>query len=772
MSEDAHFDPSKDPLLRELPTLDGYCLLPPCVIRGAIGRGGMGVVYHGRHVDFDIDVAVKCLDPALAEQNKNFVDRFQQEAQAAAQINHQNVVRVFTIGEAAGLYYLVMEYVEGETANQRVQRKGPLHVTEAIQIALGASRGLAAAHEAGLIHRDVKPDNILISPKGAIKLADLGLAKSAAAEGGMTQTGTMLGTPKYMPLEQWQSAKAVGPPCDVYAMGAVLWFLLVGRDAIEGSAPFEVLQRVSNEYFPDLAEARPDVPADVVEIVRRCTARHPEERYPSAVELVAALESVVLVERTLLVDEDCGSQMVAKTLISPPPPAQTLADVRIHFAGGGRDSAAAPEQPEPKKSAFETKHIAIAALAILLVAIGAWWGGGSAGDGEPEPSSTPPEVGEVGNPAGQELDATGGEQSAVAEPKKNPAKSTPKVAAPVADSRAPALTSATPDSGAFLMIAQPAVRLEFDEEVRSVSVGGQSLKVSGSVASGQLKLKKPVERLAWTAKDSAGNVSDGELGIAIQAARVPSGWKALGKAVGKSGWVERAEDPRSGIVFRLISAGRFVMGSWPDEEGRGNDERRHWVEISKPFYLAETETTQAQWTRVMKSSPSQFDGSELPVENVSWNDANEFCEKLGYNLPTEAEWELACRAGSDEPFAFGATLTSSQANFDGTETYGDSAKSSYRERTVEVRSFEPNAFGLYDMHGNVWEWCADGYAPYEDEAVASLQLDPIGDRDSNSRVLRGGSWLSLPKNLRSGERYENEPVGKGNSIGFRAMFRP
>jgi len=765
MAEGTQFDSSKDPLLRELPTVDGYCLLPPCVVRGAIGRGGMGVVYQGRHVDFDIDVAIKCLDPMLAEQNSSFIERFQQEAQAAAQINHQNVVRVFTIGETQGLYYLVMEYVEGETANQRVARKGPLHVSEAMQIALGAARGLAAAHEAGLVHRDVKPDNILISPRGVIKLADLGLAKSAAAEGGMTQTGTMLGTPKYMPLEQWQSAKAVGPPTDVYAMGAVLWFLLVGRDAIEGSAPFEVLQRVSNEDFPDLAEARADVPKEVVEIVQRCTAKAPEDRYPSAVELVKALESIVLVEKTLLVDDDCGSQMVAKTLVSPPPPAQTLADVRLFFAGGGTEAGATTEPPESKPSAFEAKHIAIAAVAILLVALGAWWGGGTAGDAEPEDSSAPTEVAELAKPVAEQLVATDDEQVAAADSAKGPAK----VPVPVADTRAPSLSSATPDSGDFLLIAQPSIQLEFDEEVRQVSVGGQALKVSGSVASGELKLKKPVERLAWTAKDTAGNVSEGELRIAIRAARAPSGWKALGSSVSKSGWVERVEDPRSGIVFRLIESGKFVMGSWPDEEGRGHDERRHWVEISKPFYLAETETTQAQWARVMGTAPSQFDGSELPVESVSWNDAVEFCEKLGYALPTEAQWELACRAGSSEPFAFGDTLTSSQANFDGTETYGDSAKSTYRERTVEVGSFEPNAFGLYDMHGNVWEWCADGYAPYEDEAIASLQVDPIGGRDSKSRVLRGGSWLSLPVNLRSGERYDNEPVGRGNSIGFRVV---
>ncbi|MFT7463744.1 MAG: serine/threonine protein kinase, partial [Pseudohongiellaceae bacterium] len=178
-----------DPLLRDVPDGEGHKVLDGrYVLFEVLGRGGMGVVYRAHHLGLDVEVAIKCLDPSLAHGDEQFVLRFEREARAAARVKNAHVVAVQDVSWASGLHYIAMEFVAGENARQRVQRKGGLALGEALAIALGASRGLAAAHSAGLVHRDVKPDNILVSCTGEVKIADLGLAKFAD-DGGMTATG-------------------------------------------------------------------------------------------------------------------------------------------------------------------------------------------------------------------------------------------------------------------------------------------------------------------------------------------------------------------------------------------------------------------------------------------------------------------------------------------------------------------------------------------------------------------------------------------------------
>ncbi len=173
-----------------------------------------------------------------------------------------------------------------------------------------------------------------------------------------------------------------------------------------------------------------------------------------------------------------------------------------------------------------------------------------------------------------------------------------------------------------------------------------------------------------------------------------------------------------GMRFQLIPPGEFNMGSPRDEEWHRPDEILHPVTITKPFYMATTEVTQAQWMALMDENPSFCEGDDLPVETVTWEDAAKFCHKLSdkegvhYRLPTEAEWEYACRAGTITPFYTGETIGTDQANYDGNHTYADGRKGVFRERTTKVGRFPPNAWGLCDMHGNVWEWCADWYGDY------------------------------------------------------------
>ncbi len=219
----------------------------------------------------------------------------------------------------------------------------------------------------------------------------------------------------------------------------------------------------------------------------------------------------------------------------------------------------------------------------------------------------------------------------------------------------------------------------------------------------------------------------------------------------------------------LLGPGSFRMGTPPTEFAREEQEHLHEVRLTRPFYLGRHEVTQRQWQTVMGENPSQFRGCpECPVENVSRLEIGEFLERLEeqagvrLRLPTEAEWEYGCRAGSDTAFAWGATLDPDQANFDGSTPYPGASAGEIPTSTMPVGSFEPNAWGLYDMHGNVWEWTLDRHCPYAGDSI-----DPLGRCDTELLVIRGGSWYYGPDSARCGLRYTHRPQDDGPSLGFR-----
>jgi formylglycine-generating enzyme required for sulfatase activity len=331
-----------DPLLRDVPEHEGFKVLDRVVLYHTLGRGGFAVVYRGRHMTLDIDVAVKCLKADLAFENEDYVLRFQREAQQAARINHPNVVRVFDVDQSEGVHYIVMEFVEGENARARVQRKGQLSVDEALVIALSAARGLEEAHRAGLVHRDIKPDNILISARGDVKVADLGLARPTDQEAGLTLSGQSMGTPQYMPPEQFRDMRRVTASADVYALGATLYYLLTGRDGARGGSWVEILERIGKEPFPEVRERRPDVPEPIAKLIARCTSKDPEARPRDGGELVRLLAELVGTQR-IPSDPDSGSRDVS-ALISPPP-AVTLQRIRINLRDGMTGTLVAPTEP-------------------------------------------------------------------------------------------------------------------------------------------------------------------------------------------------------------------------------------------------------------------------------------------------------------------------------------------------------------------------------------------------------------------------------------------
>jgi formylglycine-generating enzyme required for sulfatase activity len=238
------------------------------------------------------------------------------------------------------------------------------------------------------------------------------------------------------------------------------------------------------------------------------------------------------------------------------------------------------------------------------------------------------------------------------------------------------------------------------------------------------------------------------------------------------------------IDMILVPGGKFLMGS-PETEAKRYDSEspQHPVTI-KSFLLGRYPVTQEQWQIVAETykhvnikdlnpQPSEFTGAERPVENVNWYEAKEYCDRLAnhtkrpYRLPTEAEWEYACRAGTTTPFYFGSTLSTELANYDGNYTYGNGVEGEYREQSTPVDNFKiANAWGLSDMHGNVWEWCEDHW--HDNYNSAPENGSPwLTDDVETARILRGGSWDFYPQSCRSAYRYFINPAGRGNFIGFR-----
>jgi formylglycine-generating enzyme required for sulfatase activity len=275
--------------------------------------------------------------------------------------------------------------------------------------------------------------------------------------------------------------------------------------------------------------------------------------------------------------------------------------------------------------------------------------------------------------------------------------------------------------------------------------------------------------------------------------------------------------PELGLTMLWIPPGRFWMGSPPEEPDRSDAEGPQRLVQLQGFFLGQTPVTQAQWRAVaqwqprdgerwgqeLQANPSRFQAKDAadeqqrevfgefrlldgetstdqrPVEQVSWHDAMEFCNRLSqrfgrrYTLPSEAQWEYACRAGTTAPFHFGDTITSKLANYDASVSYGDGPTGEYRQQTTAVVSFPANGWGLYDMHGNVWEWCTDHW--HDTYEGASEDEQPWIDESAgknHARLLRGGAWVRSPKDLRSASRSNHHPDNRFIYVGFRVCCLP
>lgn len=258
-----------------------------------LGQGGMGAVFKAHQNSLDREVALKVLSKELAAK-QTFVQRFLREARIMAKLDHPNIIRCFDVGEAMGHHYLAMEFVEGGSVKDWLEKLGKFELGDALLLVMTVARALEHAHERGLIHRDIKPDNVLLTKKGVIKLADLGLAKGTDDDLGLTKTGTGAGTPIYMAPEQARDVKHVDGRCDIYALGVMLYVFLTGKAPFEGNTLVELIEAKEKGKFKPIRSCNDEVPERLDLIVDKMLARDVKHRYATCTEVIAELDALGL----------------------------------------------------------------------------------------------------------------------------------------------------------------------------------------------------------------------------------------------------------------------------------------------------------------------------------------------------------------------------------------------------------------------------------------------------------------------------------------------
>jgi formylglycine-generating enzyme required for sulfatase activity/predicted Ser/Thr protein kinase len=707
------------------------------VVLDKLGEGGMGVVLKAQHRRMKRTVAIKVLSSAAMKQ-AGAVERFHREVEAAAKLSHSNIVTAYDASEHQGMHYLAMEYVEGRDLATIVKDRGPLPLREAAECILQAARGLQYAHGKGIVHRDIKPGNLLLDKDGTVKILDMGLARIAGADAAMggperlTNTGQVMGTCDYMAPEQAMDSHMVDARADIYALGCTLYRLLTGNPPYGGETLMQILMAHQQALIPSLSASRPDVPAELDELFQKMVAKQPEERQSSMAEVIAELEAVLGVS-------------------------------------SGRSAARAPGEPSSaalaKSLAFLQEDAPLGTLTAHRIARGS------------EHTPAPRVERDTGGVFGvRRLVAAFHRGGAPQQAKATTSRRTPK---------------------------RPLIL---------VGLAWGLVLLLGIVLAITLRHGTPESNI----RDLKSEISDLKSEIPppaivpFDAAKAKEHQEAWAKHLGVP--VEMTNS--IGMKLVLIPPGEFQMGSTkeeveelmklaqaanlqePDINVFANHEvPQHHVRLTRASYMGTYMVTVAQFARFVKETgyktdaersgkggricedgkevekpeitwhnPGYEQDQEYPVVQVTWNDAREFCNWLTrregktYRLPTEAEWEYACRAGTTTKYYCGndekqlGDYEWHRGNSDGKHPVGQK---------------KPNPWGLYDMLGNVCAWCADWWA--DDYYRNSAADDPVGPSSGTDRVRRGHDRWAHPLQIRCAARQCGRPDWVHPVNGFRVV---
>jgi serine/threonine protein kinase/formylglycine-generating enzyme required for sulfatase activity len=738
------------------------------VVLDKLGQGGMGQVYKARHRKMERVVALKVLPPS-ATKMRDAVKRFEREVKAAARLSHPNIVAAYDADEYNGADFLVMEYVDGQDLAALVQTHGVLPVAQAVDYIVQAARGLEYAHSKGITHRDIKPSNLLVDGSDTVKILDMGLARVENAIGerddGLTRSGSVIGTLDFMAPEQALDTHDADARSDIYSLGCTLYYLLMGRTPYRGDTVAKKLLAHREEPVPALSAERTDVPEWLDMAFQRMLAKNPADRPQTMGEVVRQLRQQEL-----------------------PWTHQSVTPAPVTRADGDMAETLSLNWDEVDTSSGqidfgESWQHATESLTITRPGTSSWWMPATLAK-----LSKRQRIG-VGVVVGALLFAV---------------------------LLGIVLSLRTKDGTLIVEIDDPDVKVQVLSEEGKVLIDkpGKKGTMTIGIDPGKHRLRFEKNGVELCAKEFTIGEREtikarwepqiqhyvfGEpppLAVApFDAAKAKEHQKAWADYLGMP--VEMTNS--IGMKFVLIPPGEYDMGtsdadfekmkgeflankdSLPDAPLVGNSSRypdcvafevpQHRVTITRPFYLGKCETTHLQYyTATGTHAPPDgiTDGDRAAVPRVSWYEARRFCniltaraeeksKKFVYRLPTEAEWEYACRAGTTTRHSFGDAETDAPGHM----WYVDNSGRVTHAAGVK----EPNAWNLHDMHGNTWEWCSDWYSP--DYYRKSPRSDPTGPPTGTMRVLRGGSSGDPVCVCRSATRAPWPPATR--DMGFRVV---
>jgi serine/threonine protein kinase/formylglycine-generating enzyme required for sulfatase activity len=760
-------------------------------IDAKLGEGGMGAVYRAYDTLAQVPVALKLI---LRTASPSALERFRREAVLARKVAHAHVCRIHDLGEADGVHYVTMELLEGDTLGAYVQARGRLGVGEALGLFAQVVDGLAEAHRAGIVHRDLKPQNVMVDPLGRARIVDFGLALSADMER-LTVEGKMVGTPLYMAPEQI-IGREMDERTDLYALGVILFEMLIGRAPFAGRTMQSLLRAQVQEAPPAPSSLVAGIPEEVDALVLRCLEKAPEDRWPSAVVLLAAVReaqargrratervkaSGLVVEARERIGQGALTDaeallLEASTLDADGPEVRAL---REELQQARRDRVR--EEEERRRAEMERERQRQEAAGRDAEARRPQEADRQAEARRQEQTEAAPQR-RAETLREQEADVARAQRVAEAQRREQERRPLP----PRKEE------AAVPPKGVPPRRRDPAAMAGWGvAALLVVAVLGLLLSRIGSLP-GPTPAPTVTEPATTVAAEPAGSAppaappaggGTAERSWSFDVVTVNAQGAVVGRQRGEAlGWVE---DVGGGVTLDMVQVpgGTFRMGSPDGEANRYPDEGpQHEVSV-RPFAMGRFEVTQAQWAQVavlpkvrrpLPMAPAKFKGRDRPVDKVSWDDSVEFCSRLSwktgrtYRLPSEAEWEYACRAGTTTPFHFGPTITPELVNYDGKYPYGSAPRGQYRQQTTPVGSLgSANAFGLFDMHGNVWEWCQDaGHDSYNGAPADGSAWEAPGN---GLRVVRGGAWNDEGGYARSAERSGGDPGGSHDGRGLRVV---
>ncbi|MCA8924997.1 MAG: SUMF1/EgtB/PvdO family nonheme iron enzyme, partial [Planctomycetes bacterium] len=865
--------------------------LGPYRLLKALGAGGMGAVYEAVHLRTDRKIALKVLRaPPGADTG---VQRFLVEGRAAGRLAHPNLVSVLDLAqdERSELWYMAMELVEGETLYELVDREGPLDDRRAAEVGVALADALSYAHGEKVLHRDVKPHNVMLDKQGTVRLTDFGLAKLLEEPGqALTQGFTLLGTPGYMPPEQAGMAAPVDARADVYGVGATLYYSLTGKSPFTGKTVGSVIHQVLSKSPAPLRKTRPEIHADLETIVLHCLEKQVEHRYPTMQDLAEDLRRFLADTAIVAKRPSLPEQFKRWARLNPKPAllgalaiclvlmgvtygglafvtrARHQAELERQQAEVEKNKQKVVEEREQVSTEREQTAEERAALEAEQARIAKQ---------PPTLELRTPELPKDGSPLrtradslevavrAQDRDLVGvtldgvaltarddadgvyvgrwslpgeGRHEATLEAKDEAGNVTAQTLRAVRDVRPPRLEVAIertkypegdPDAATEVEV-RVTVHDEAEPALAKVQltrrVGEASFACGDPIRDGdhtwvwsevQLGLSG-THVFAATATDDVGNEGAAEAELVTKQPKVVerTWWNALPSQ--KQFALERnlplTREVR-GIPFVLIPPGVYSRGANendPFSKQGDPDARPHVVRLTRGFYLSAWEISQAQYQQLMLDySPPDFtphegragldepptfslSGLQLPAVGVGRVDASTYCAKLGeaaglpgkLRLPTEAEWEYACRAETTGVWFWGGATYKARehANVKDDDYKGELAPNLNGPGTAYFNCSDgflllapvgrsgvtPNPFGLYDMIGNAEEWVRDGFSNYPLDRSAEL-TDPFS-AGGQAGITRGGSFCSPLKDARPSARNAHNLSKALSDVGFRVLL--